>query len=99
MQYRPSALGTVWLTCMACDAIGCAAFRSGQAPPLVVDFQISCEQAVKAFEDFQRKQCMHLHASGVLKGGTITAALLPFWLFDAAVTVECKGSIGRLVDK
>lgn len=40
----------------------------------VLDFEISATEAVRRFEDYQRKACMYLHAQSLLKNATATGA-------------------------
>jgi hypothetical protein len=70
--------------------------RACHPRPVVVEFDVSPEQALERFELHQQQLCMRMHAGDVLKdaGLEVTAAYLPFWMFDVCVSVECKGTLG-----
>ena len=59
--------------------------------PRVVPFQISLQEALNAFEAWQ--QSHWLAPSKLLRKGlgSMHAALLPFWIFEATVHVEYAG--------
>lgn len=60
--------------------------------PRVVPFQVSLQEAQESFENWQQS---HWLAPGRLlrKGlGSMHAALLPFWIFEATVQVEYAGN-------
>ena len=59
--------------------------------PRVVPFQISLQEALNAFEAWQ--QSHWLAPSKLLRKGlgSMHAALLPFWIFEAIVRVEYAG--------
>jgi hypothetical protein len=66
----------------------------------VAEFDVSQPEALGRFEAHQKRLCYSMHAPDVLRGGggpAVTAAYLPFWLFDAEVSVECRGSLGYRV--
>ncbi len=62
---------------------------------MVVPFSLTPEQAVRRFEAFQRQQCMRMHVLDPLQGAVMSAELLPFWMFDATASVECRAKLGR----
>ena len=93
------------LPCCTCFAMQCqhtvcaqvrvcfwrAAFHHGSLVPRVVPFQISLQEALNAFEAWQ--QSHWLAPSKLLRKGlgSMHAALLPFWIFEATVHVEYAG--------
>lgn len=76
-----------------------AAFREGKAAPVLIGFEVTRQQAVGLFNAQQRERCKGLQAADVLASAAITPQLLPFWLFDAVTSAECKGTLGRRADK
>jgi hypothetical protein len=69
----------------------------------VAEFDVSRADALRRFHDHQRALCYSFHAGDVLsssgaEGLAVSAAYLPFWMFDAVVSVECKGTLGYQVD-
>lgn len=86
-------------TCIMADPppLYCTAFRAGQQPPEIVEFEISPKEALKRFSDYQRKHSFGLHASKLLANNAdvpLHAVYLPFWAFHATISVECKGTLG-----
>lgn len=73
-----------------------ALLRSCHPWPVVAEFDVSREEALGRFEAHQQQLCYNMHARDVLKSQElqVTAAYLPFWLFDAVISVECKGALG-----
>lgn len=67
------------------------AFHHGSLVPRVVPSQISLQEAQGAFE--ARQQSHWLAPSKLLRKGlgSMHAALLPFWIFEATVRVEYAG--------
>jgi len=68
----------------------------------VAEFDVGRAEALGRFEAHQQQLCHNLHASHVLKSHAtelrVSAAYLPFWLFDAEVSVECRGTLGYSLD-
>jgi hypothetical protein len=55
---------------------------------------------VEAFQSYQQQRCHKLQASDVLqKDAQPLPLFLPFWLFTANVSVECKATLGYRADK
>lgn len=74
--------------------------RPGRPTPTVIDFDVSWQQAVDAFDQLQRNALKGLQASNVLReNAQITPSLLPFWTFDAIISTEVKAVLGRRTDK
>jgi hypothetical protein len=65
----------------------------------VVDLQLTRDEAVARFQAHQRQQLALLHASSLLKGASVRAALLPFWMFDVTVSSEARAVMGHHVDR
>lgn len=67
----------------------------------IVDFQISKEEAVRRFNDYQRRECKYLHAHSILgdTSTTVTPMYLPYWYFSATISSEAKAKLGYKDDK
>lgn len=67
----------------------------------IVDFQITRSEAVRRFDDFQRRECKYLHAHSVLGDSktTVTPTYLPYWCFSATISSEAKAKLGYKDDK
>lgn len=66
---------------------------------MLLPFRVTPEQALAAFESYQRASCYHLHASNLLGSEhKLQPLFMPFWLFEATVSTEAIAALGRKAD-
>ena len=73
-------------------SLSIAGFHSGHVLPQLLPFQLTDDQARAAFNAWHRRR--PLSPGGLLAASTrpMRQALLPFWLFEATVHVQYKGT-------